>query len=106
MKLSYPGTEGRIIILVVGNRAPEPDETFTVHLSNPTNATITDDTGTGTILNDDCRLIDVTSGPQRVEERSRQARWIGVRQCADRLLHSDAVIEESRLPRACHPGQA
>ncbi len=49
-----PGeTEKTITVLVTGESSVEADETFTVDLSNPTNATIDDASGTGTILNDD-----------------------------------------------------
>ncbi len=40
-------------VLVNGYTTVEPDEAFTVHLSNPDNATILDADGTGTITNDD-----------------------------------------------------
>jgi hypothetical protein len=40
-------------VLVNGDTTFEPDEAFTVHLSNATNATIADADGTGTITNDD-----------------------------------------------------
>ncbi len=40
-------------VLVNGDIQAEGDETLTVTLSNPTNATIADGTGVGTILNDD-----------------------------------------------------
>src|SRR5205085_11030165 len=42
-----------ITVLVNGDHIIEPDETFTVHLSNAINATISDADGTGTIQNDD-----------------------------------------------------
>ncbi len=42
-----------ISIQVVGDTAPEPDEIFTVSLSNPENATIAKASGLGTIRNDD-----------------------------------------------------
>jgi uncharacterized repeat protein (TIGR01451 family) len=42
-----------IAIRVIGDLLNEPDETFAVYLSNPTNATIATGTGIGTILNDD-----------------------------------------------------
>jgi hypothetical protein len=42
-----------ITIQVKGDRTPEPNETFFVNLSNPTNATIADGQGQGTIINDD-----------------------------------------------------
>src|SRR6267143_1902546 len=40
-------------ILVNGDLLVEPDETFFVNLSSPTNATFADSQGVGTILNDD-----------------------------------------------------
>src|ERR1041385_5324968 len=49
-----PGvTTRQITVLVNGDTQPAPNETFTVHLSNAVNATITDADGTGTITNDD-----------------------------------------------------
>jgi hypothetical protein len=49
-----PGiTTQPITVLVNGDMVVEPDETFTVTLSTPTNATIATAQGTGTILNDD-----------------------------------------------------
>ena len=49
-----PGTPTTqtITIPVVGDTDVEPDETFTVNLSNPGNASILHGIGTGTILND------------------------------------------------------
>ncbi|MBN9524243.1 FG-GAP repeat protein, partial [bacterium] len=49
-----PGeTTKTVTVLVNGDAKNEPDETFTVALSAPTNATIAAGTGTGTITNDD-----------------------------------------------------
>src|SRR5690606_37058422 len=49
-----PGeTTKTIAVPVVGDTAIEPNETFFVNLSNPTNATIADGQGIGTITNDD-----------------------------------------------------
>ena len=49
-----PGdTSKTITVAVNGDTTPESDETFAVNLSNPTNATIADGQGIGTILNDD-----------------------------------------------------
>jgi hypothetical protein len=54
-----PGVTSRTITVnVVGDTTVEPNETFTVNLSNPSSATIATATGTGTIVND-----DVASGP-------------------------------------------
>ena len=46
-------TTKSITVPVNGDTAVEPDETFFMNLSNPTNATIADNQGVGTILNDD-----------------------------------------------------
>jgi hypothetical protein len=46
-------TSKRIGILIKGDSLNEPNETFTVLLSNPSGATVADGTGVGTILDDD-----------------------------------------------------
>ncbi len=46
-------TTTTITVFVIGDRLPEPDETFFVQLSSPVNAGISDAQGIGTILNDD-----------------------------------------------------
>lgn len=52
--LNFNGETTRTItVLVNGDTVDEPDETFFVTLSNPTNATIADGQGVGTILDDD-----------------------------------------------------
>jgi Calx-beta domain/FG-GAP-like repeat len=52
-----PGeTSKTITVLVNGDRLPEPNETFFVNLSSPTNATITVSSGTGRILDDEPRI--------------------------------------------------
>ena len=43
-------------MLVNGDRLPEPNETFVVNLSIPTNATIADGQGVGTIVDDEPRI--------------------------------------------------
>jgi glucose/arabinose dehydrogenase len=49
-----PGqTSQPVSVLVLGDTAFEPNETFNVNLSNPTNATLGDDQGVGTIIDDD-----------------------------------------------------
>jgi len=42
-----------VAVTINGDISLEPDETFTVNLTNPTNATISKASGTGTIQNDD-----------------------------------------------------
>jgi len=46
-------TSKTVNVAVIGDNVHEPDETFTVNLSNAANATIDVSQGTGTILNDD-----------------------------------------------------
>jgi carbon monoxide dehydrogenase subunit G len=49
-----PGETAKTVSVAVrGDTLDEPDETFTLNLSNPTNATIADGQGTGTITDDD-----------------------------------------------------
>ena len=66
--LNFAGTAGEtqtIDVTVNGDTTLETDETFTVDLSNPTNAvTISDAQGEGTITNDDAAsysIDDVTA---------------------------------------------
>jgi hypothetical protein len=49
-------TTGTIGVLVNGDRLGEGDETFLVHLSDPTNATIAGGPGVGTIVDDEPRI--------------------------------------------------
>jgi hypothetical protein len=60
-----PGELTRTITVSVnGDQKFEPDETVLVNLTNPVNATISDNQGVGTILNDDSlQLILDESGP-------------------------------------------
>jgi hypothetical protein len=52
-----PGeTSKTISVRVIGDRIPEPNETFVVNVSNPTNATIADGQGAGTIVDDEPRI--------------------------------------------------
>lgn len=49
-----PGeTSHEVAVSVVGDHTPEPDETFTVQLSDVDDATLADPTGLGTILDED-----------------------------------------------------
>jgi hypothetical protein len=63
-----PGeTTKTVTVLVNGDRVGEPNETFVVNLSNPTNATISDGQGVGTIVDDEPRvsITDVTKAEGR-----------------------------------------
>jgi Calx-beta domain len=61
-----PGqTSKTVTVPVIGDTVIEPNETFKVILSNPNNATIADNQGKGTILNNDPHVLsinNITSG--------------------------------------------
>jgi hypothetical protein len=65
-----PGeTTKPVVVGVVGDPVTEPDETFTVTLSNPRNATLAKSSGTGTIVDDEVVLVSPaadTPVPQNV----------------------------------------
>ena len=62
-----PGeTTKTVPVAVIGETSVEPDETFSLSLSAPGNATTGDATGTGTIVNDD--LPSLSIGPVSVAE--------------------------------------
>lgn len=65
-------TTKTISVPIIGNTTAEPNETFFVNLSNPTNASIQDGQGLGTILNDDNAPPSVTvpQGPLTVDEEA------------------------------------
>jgi hypothetical protein len=46
-------TTGTVSVTIVGDTANEPNESFVVNLANPTNASIADPQGVGTMTNDD-----------------------------------------------------
>jgi len=60
-----PGeTSHEVAVSVVGDHTPEPDETFTVELSDADYATLADATGLGTILDDDHRESGTRGGTE------------------------------------------
>jgi hypothetical protein len=69
-----PGQTTRTIVVPVnGDATPEPDEIFFVNLLNPTNATINDGQGIGTITNDDVpATVGLTSSTFTVGENAQR----------------------------------
>jgi uncharacterized repeat protein (TIGR01451 family) len=64
-----PGDVSKTVtVLVNGDTASEPNETFFVNLSNPQNTTITDNQGQGTILNDDSPGVQFSSNSYSFSE--------------------------------------
>jgi len=53
LRMAAGVTSKSFLVPINGDTAVEPDETFTVNLSNPVGATISDAQGVGTITNDD-----------------------------------------------------
>jgi hypothetical protein len=63
-------TTATINIAVVGDRIPEPDETFSVILNGATNAMITDGQGACTIVNDDVLPVISINNVSKAEGKS------------------------------------
>ncbi len=61
-----PGQQSRpISVTINGDTSNESNETFNVNLSNPVNATIADNQGVGTIVDDDIPLLATEENSQR-----------------------------------------
>src|SRR6185436_14290897 len=74
-----PGEASKIVSVVVnGDGANEPDETFSVNLSNPANATIARAQGTGTIVNDDSVAIPTLQFSQATYSVQEELGWTTV----------------------------
>ncbi|MBI4657808.1 MAG: immunoglobulin domain-containing protein, partial [Verrucomicrobia bacterium] len=70
-----PGeTSKTVTVQVIGDSAVEPDETFSVSLSNPVGATIADGQGVGTIANDDTSPSPNLPAEVRIANRSDTAK--------------------------------
>jgi len=94
-----PGQTTRTVTVdVLGDTTPEPEEVFYVDLSNPTNATIVDGQGVGTIINDDSpsQASITVKAPNGGEtwriNRTRTIQWSssGVAGAVDVYLSRDA----------------
>ncbi len=63
-------TTRSVSVLVSGDTVVEPNETFSVILSSPVNASIADSTGLGTILNDDSPSLSIAATASVTEGQS------------------------------------
>lgn len=62
----FPGqTTNNVAVPIFSDELSESDETFTINLSNPNNAIITDGQGIGTIIDDDAPLLATEVPSQR-----------------------------------------
>jgi hypothetical protein len=91
-------TAKTIAVSIVGDRAVEQDDTFTLTLSDPVNATIARGTATGTITNDDTGQ-PVTAGDYKGATQEGNYVYFTVR--ADRTILGFRV---NALPCRCRPG--
>ena len=90
-------TSATISVTVLGDRTGEPDETFTVSLSNPSGLTLGTSSATVTITNDD-------AAPAKIGVDRRRERRRGRRGLEDRDADADAVVGGRRW-RDRHSGR-
>ena len=94
-----PGeTAKSIAVGIVGDRAVEQDETFTVTLTNAVNAPVARGTATGTITNDDTGQ-PVTTGEYK--GATQEGNYVYFTVLADRKIKGFRV---NALPCRCRPG--
>jgi ELWxxDGT repeat protein len=63
-----PGVASQTVeVQVVGDTVPEPDETFFLELSNPTNAFVGDGRGAATVLDDEDAFLSIADAPTATE---------------------------------------
>jgi Calx-beta domain-containing protein len=99
-KLTFaPGEKSKTItVSVVGDLAIEQDESFTVSLSNPVNATIAAGSATGTISNDDTQ-VPVTAGEYK--GATQEGNYVFFTLTPNRTVTAFRVND---LPEKCNPG--
>ena len=80
-----PGTTTQLVrVTVNGDTAVEPDETVLLNLTNPTNATLADGQGVGTIRNDDLApgatitVLNPDGGENWKSGQARNIQWSSV----------------------------
>jgi len=71
-------TTQRIRVTINGDATDEPDETILVNLSNATNATLTDNQGVATILNDDAVVVTPPNAPSNLTATATGATTIAL----------------------------
>ena len=92
-------TRATFTVEVVADEVIEKDEAFEVLLSNPRNATIDDDTGVGTILNDDKPTLSIDDRSIPEEEESGP-------QSVVRVHLSEAIEEDVSFTYSTHGDSA
>jgi hypothetical protein len=95
--LSFPPgtTTQTIMVSVLGDVMPEPTEYFFVDLSSPTNATLADSRGQGTIVNDDGRsalCLPIVSLPYTI---SAQGNYCLIQNLSTAITSGNAITVNS-----------
>jgi hypothetical protein len=99
-----PGQTTRTLtVRVRGERVYEDDETFLVSLSNPTNASLADPTGVGTILNDDA-LPKLAIGNASVQEGNSGTRTMTFTVTLSAASGTTATASYSSVAGTATPG--
>ena len=89
-------TSGTVSVLVSGDSVDEPNETLTVTLSNPSGATIGDDAGTGTIVDDDdAPVVTLVLTPDSITEADGVST---VTAALDRPSSADTTVTVTATP--------
>jgi CSLREA domain-containing protein len=104
LTFSAGDTTKTITVLVNGDQKFEPNETFFVNLINPVNATITDNQGLGTILNDDAQggIISFSQSNYAVSEAAGFVN-VTVNRTGDttRAATVDYATDDTGAPTSC-----
>jgi len=94
-----PGeTSKSIAVSVVGDAAIEPDETLTLTISDPTNASIKKPTATGTITNDD---VAAAIAPGTYKGATQEGNFVFFTVLTDRTVTGFRVND---VAESCQPG--
>jgi hypothetical protein len=89
-------TSVTVSVDVVGDTTYEPDETFSVVLSNPVGAALADDTGEGTILNDDSAPTTLTL---KAAKRKTVVKAVGRLEVAEAGLSVEVTLQKKKGSR-------
>jgi hypothetical protein len=101
-----PSTQN-VTVTVNGDTVFEPDETFTVNLSNPTgNTGITDSQGVGTITNDDQPPIISIATPTPVTEGNTGTKTLSFTVTLSKAASTAVTVNYATSPGATNPATA
>jgi Calx-beta domain len=97
-----PGERSKTIaVSVAGDTTIEGDETLTMTISNPSNATVADGTATGTITNDDVTPAPAQITPGSYKGATQEGNYVFFTVRPDRTITG---FRANDLPESCDPG--